>query len=146
MKKNKTSKIIFAAVLVLAGFSGFIALADPHTQCDSAKISVGTNSSFGKFYAYAKMTNANGVGFWIKPDTNIVVSSGTLTDISGFPAPYSSYAVVTPFGSITNLYASNSITFPATNTLTYQLTVFVTSPTPPPTNGQPMTLQIKWNP
>ena len=139
---NKTSKLLSMVVCVLAGFTGLVAWAD--SQGDPAKMSIGTNSVFGKYYAYAKITNGTG-GYWIKPDTNIVVRSGTLTDISGFPAPYGSYATALPFGS-TNCCSSNSVTFPATNTLTYQLTVYVTSPTPPPTNNQPMTLQIQWNP
>lgn len=139
---NKTSKLLSLAVCVLAGFTGLVALAD--SQCDPAHTGVGTNSSFGKYYAYAKMTN--GASFWIKPDTNIVVRSGTLTDISGFSAPYGSYAAVSVFMSTNTYYGSNSVTFPATNTLTYQLSVFVTSPPPPPTNSQPMMLQIQWNP
>lgn len=141
MKKNKPSKIILTA-LALAGLTGINALGQ-NKQADPAKISTGTNANFGKYYAIARMTN--GTSFWIKPDTNIVVSSGTLTDISGFPAPYASYVMVAPFASGTNFWASNSITFSATNTLTYELTAYVTSPTPPPTNNQPMTLQIKWN-
>jgi len=143
MKKNKTLKIICVTTLVLAGFTGPVALAD--SQYDPAKTSIGTNSSFGKYYAYAKMTNSAG-SFWIKPDTNIVVRSGTLTDISGLPAPYGSYAAVGVFMSTNTYCGSNSITFPATNTLTYQLSIFVTSPPPPPTNNQPMMLQIQWNP
>jgi hypothetical protein len=40
---------------------------------------------------------------------------------------------------------TNSVNFPATNTTSYSLTVYVKSPVPPPTNGQPMNLQITWH-
>ena len=131
-------------VAVVAGFAASVVLADNPTQDDPATVATLTNSCAGKYYAYAKMTNAAG-GIWITPPTNIVVSSGTLTDQSGFSAPYSSYAVVQKKGTLAYSCGSNSVTFSATNTASYQLEVVVTSPTPPPTNGQPMTLHVDWH-
>lgn len=142
MNKNKTTQIICATLLALVGFTaGIVWAAD--TETIAAKVSSGTNPCAGTYYAYAMMTNDTG-SIWITPPTNTVVSSGTLTDVSGFPAPYSSSAVVLPMGSASYLCGSNSVTFPATNTLKYKLEVVVTSATPPPTNGQPMKLQIQW--
>jgi len=82
---HKIAAATFAGLIIPAGFIGCVAMAD--TECISAKILTANNSCVGTYYAYAKMTNSAG-SIWIKPPTNIVVSSGTLTDISGFPAPY----------------------------------------------------------
>jgi len=141
MKKNKILQIACATTLILAGFTTLMALAD--TQKDSVTFMSSSNGCCGTYYAYARMTNDK-ASTWIKPPTNIVVTSGTLTDVSGFPSPYSSHASALKFGAATPTCGSNSVTFPATNTSTYQLTVYVKSPTPPPTNSEPMTLQITW--
>src|SRR5204862_2017149 len=93
---QKIAVTAFTGLVILAGFIGCVALAD--TETIAARILTATNSCVGKYYAYPKMTNSAG-SIWIQPPTNIVVSSGTLTDISGFPAPYSSYAAVLPLGS-----------------------------------------------
>jgi len=128
---------------ILAGFAASVVLADNPTEIIPAKVATLTNSCAGKYYAYAQMTNSAG-SIWIKPPTNIVVVSGTLTDMSGFAAPYSSYAVVQKRGTTTFSCGSNNITFSATNTASYQLLVLVTSPPPPPTNNQPLTLHVNW--
>ena len=138
--KQKLVKTI--ATLALTGLAASIAWAEQ--QSAPATVATGTNPCAGTYYAYAKMTNDTG-SIWIKPPTNIVVTSGTLTDKSGFPAPYSSYATILKKGTTSYLCGSNSVTFPATNTASYQLMVVVTSSTPPPTNGEPMTLQIDWH-
>ena len=141
--KRNLGKTIMA--LSLIGFTAGIVLADiPPTQCNHATVVTGPNSCCGKYYAYTQMTNEAGA-YYIKPPTNIVVTSGTLTDLSGFAAPYSSYAAVQKFGTLTYLCGSNSVTFPATNGSSYKLMVFVTSPTPPPTNGEAMTLHVDWH-
>ena len=140
-------KIIWQLFLgpMLAGLAPSAVLADNPTEIIAAKAVTLTNSCAGKYYACANMTNEAG-SIWIKPPTNIVVRSGTLTDQSGFAAPYGSYAVVQKKGTTTFSCGSNTVTFAATNTATYQLMVVVTSPTPPPTNNQPMTLHVDWNP
>jgi hypothetical protein len=140
MNKRFFQFILVVVAIVSTVFLSHMALAD--TEMIPIKISGGTMSCVGRYYAYAKMTNDVG-SIWIKPPTNIVVRSGTLTDISRFPSPYSSYAVVQPFGGTLSC-ASNSVTFSATNTQLYELTIFVANPPPPPTNGQFMTLQIQW--
>jgi hypothetical protein len=140
-------KIILQLFLaaVLTGFTASVVLADNPTEIISASVATLSNSCTGKYYASVKMTNDQG-SIYIKPPTNIVVRSGTLTDMSGFAAPYSSYAVVQKKGAQTYSCGSNNVTFSATNTASYVLMVVVTSPTPPPTNGQPMTLHVDWNP
>ena len=140
MKKNKIPQIICAAALVLASLIGLVAHAD--TQADKATMTQGTNSTCGgTYYATAKMTNSTG-STWITPPTNS--SSGTFTDASGFGAPYSSTTLVTRFSDKATWCGTNSVTFPAASSNRYSLSVLVTSPTPPPTNGQPLTLQIQW--
>ena len=140
MKKNKILKIICASSLVLAGV--FCLAAHAETQGDKASISHGTNDSCGgTYYAVVKMTNSTG-SVWIIPPTNS--SSGTFTDVSSFGSPYSSVAMVTRFSDKVTWCGTNSVTFPATNSNRYSLTVYVTTPTPPPTNGQPVALQIQW--
>ena len=143
MKTNKTTQIFFATILAIAGFAASVAWA-ADTEIIPATVSSGNNPCAGHYNAYAKMTNDVG-SIWITPPTNIVVSSGTLTDASGFSAPYSSYATVLKKGTTSYLCGSNNVTFPATNTASYQLMVVVTSSPPPPTNGEPMTLQIDWH-
>lgn len=140
--KRNLGKIIIA--LSLIGFTAGIVLADNPTQLDHVTVVTATNPCAGKYYAYANMTNDAG-SIWIKPPTNIVVTSGTLTDLSGFPAQYASYATVKKSGTTTFLCGSNNVTFPATNGASYQLMVVVTSPTPPPTNGESMTLHVDWH-
>ena len=110
-------------------------------QLDKATTGQGSNSCSGVYYAYAKMTNSTG-GLWLTPPAG--TTSGIFTDASGFPLPYSSVVQVTRRNDGTTWCEATSVTFPATNTTSYQLIVYVTSPTPPPTNGQPMTLEIQW--
>jgi hypothetical protein len=89
------------------------------------------------------MTNSADGTFWITPPTNVV--SGTLKDASDFAAPYSSVAcVLSKNHFLLKWCETNSVTFPATNTDKYSLTIYVKNQTPPPTNGQPMNLQITW--
>jgi hypothetical protein len=133
------------ATLVFAGCKTHVGIASTDTEIIHVTVATLTNACAGKYYAYAKMTNEVG-NFWIKPPTNIVVTSGTLTDMSGFATPYASYATVLKFGTTTFLCGSNTVTFPATNGASYQLMVIVTSRPPPPTNNQPMTLHVDWNP
>jgi hypothetical protein len=136
--KNKIVKIVCAAALVLAGFAGFIKADQTETiPCVTGQ---NTNSCAGVYYACAKMTNSAGA-VWITPPAG--TKTGTFTDASGFPSPYTSSAVVMRKSDQKTWCQTNSITFPATNS-SYSMVVCITS-TPPPTNGQPMTLQIQWS-
>ena len=142
---NKNTKLKIAktlTLLALAGFTACIALADTQTETiPFTQQSGGSGSGCpGAYTGLAKMTNSAGT-FWITPPTN--TTSGTLTDVSGFPAPYVSVAYVKR-NDLTPWCGTNSVTFPATNSKTYALTVYVKSTTTPPTNGEPMTLQIIW--
>jgi hypothetical protein len=117
-------------------------LSGPQTQCVPFTAQTGGSGTGcpGVFTGYAKMTN--GASFWFTPPTN--TTSGTLTDASGFPAPYVSVACVKRKSDLMTWCDTNSVTFPATNNTTYSLTFYVKSPLPPPTNTQPMNLQITW--
>jgi len=139
MKKNKTSLKV-CAMFIVAGFMTCVALADMQTVCFITK-SVSGSGCPGSYSGYGKMTNGIG-GFWITPPAN--ATSGTLTDASGFPSPYVSLAYVMRRSDQVSWCGTNSVTFPATNSTTYQLMVVVKNTPPPPTNGQPMNLQIIW--
>ena len=139
MKIKSRIKIIGLVAFAMAGFISYVALAE--NQMVKATTGQGTSSCSGTYYAFAKMTNGSG-GVWLTPPTN--VTSGTFTDLSGFPAPYSS-AVIVERRDLKSWCGTNSLTFPATNTTTYSVTVYVTSPAPPPTNGQPLNVSVTWN-
>ena len=142
MKKNKWLRFGYAAVgMAVIGFVASVAWADnevvPFTpNAGGASI---TNAYVGVYYGIAKMTNGS-QSFWITPPAN--TTNGTLTDISGFGPPYSSVVYAANL-SAKHWCGTNTVTFPATNTTMYTLTVYIKS-TPPPTNGQPITLQINW--
>lgn len=130
--------------LTLIGFTASLAWAAQQNENQTRPFTVQSSGSGsgcpGTWTGYAKMTNGAGA-FAITPPTN--ATSGTFTDASGFAAPYVSVACVKRNDLVT-WCETNSVTFPATNSKTYQLTVYVKSPVPPPTNGQPMNLQITW--
>ncbi len=128
------------AVLALAGFAAGVAWADQQSIPFTKKSGGSGGGCPGTYTGYAKMTNSAG-SFFITPPTNVV--SGTLTDASGIPSPYVSVAYVSCSDS-SSWCDTNSVTFPATHSKTYTLAVYVKSPTPPPTNGQPMNIQITW--
>lgn len=140
MKANKWSKLgQMVAVMAFIGLAASLAQADNQSDSYTPQPGgTGTNSC-GVYYGYAKMTNSTGT-FWIVAPTNI--TSGTLTDTSTYGSPYTSVAFV---GCINgkSWCSSNNVTFPATSGTKYSMTVFVTS-TPPPTNGQPISLQLTW--
>jgi hypothetical protein len=87
------------------------------------------------------MTNSAG-SVWLTPPTN--ATSGTFTNASGFAPPYVSVACVLRKSDLMSWCGTNSVTFPVTNTAQYSLTVYVKNTPPPPTNGQPVNLQVIW--
>lgn len=142
MKPNRMKKTLSATLIVLAGLAAGVTWAEqqaiPFTPQNS-----GTGSDCpGVWTGYAKMTNTTDGTTWIKPPTNAI--SGTLTNASGFAAPFVSVACVKRQSDGVKWCDTNSVTFPVTNTAKYMLTIYVKSPLPPPTNGQPMNLQITW--
>jgi hypothetical protein len=140
MKKNKIPTIICAAAVLLAGVISQIALADTQIIPFTPKSSGTGGGCTGVYTGFAKMTNSAGT-FALTPPTN--TTSGTFSDISGFGAPYVSVANVSC--GLSTWCDTNSVNFPATNSKTYVCTVYVKSPLPPPTNGQPISLQIVWH-
>jgi hypothetical protein len=95
----------------------------------------------GPYTGYSRMTNSAG-SIWLAPPTN--TTSGTFTNASGFAPPYVSVACAVRKSDGMSWCGTNSVTFPATNSTSYQLVIYVKSTPPPPTNGQPTTLQIIW--
>lgn len=143
--KNKIKRALgyVAVALLLAGFVAGIAWADPITEVIHFTQGSGSSGSGcpGTYTGFAKMTNSAG-SLWITPPTN--ATTGTFTDASGFGSPYASDAYVIRKSDFVTWCATNSVTFPATNSTSYELVVYVKNTPPPPTNGQPMTLQITW--
>ena len=146
MKTNRTAQTLGITLLALAGLAASIAwAADTINQTIPCACQGGGSGSGcpGAWTAYGKMTNSTDGTLWVTPPTNVV--SGTLTDASGFAAPYVSVAYAKSkkyFGL--SWCGTNSVTFPVTNSDQYELFIYVKSPVPPPTNGQPMNLQITW--
>lgn len=130
---------IFA--LALTCLTACVALADPFAQFLYIKVESGGSGSGcpGAYVGYTKMTNSSG-GIWITPPAG--TTNGTLTDISGFPSPYSSSVYVARKSDLATWCDTGSVTFPATHSDSYQLLVFVTS-SPAPTNA--LILQINWH-
>lgn len=143
MKANKTTPILCATLLALAGLAVGLAKANETVNQSPGFTQQGGGSGSGcpgVWTGYAKMTNSAGT-FWITPPTN--ATSGTFTDASGFASPYNSVAYV-KCNDLHTWCDTNIVTFPATNSKNYQLTVYVKSTVTPPTNGQPMNLQVTW--
>ncbi len=138
--KKSSQKIIWIVAIMLASLTTSLVWADQESISFTKK-SVSGSGCPGAYSGYAKMTNSAG-SIWITPPTN--AASGTLTDASGFPAPYVSVAYVTRRSDGVAWCGTNSVTFPATNTTSYELMIVVRNTPPPPTNGEPMTLQINW--
>jgi hypothetical protein len=136
MNKNLKRKLGYGiAALGLAGFAiGAVWASD--TQCIpfTAKVVTGSGCP-GGYLGYATMTNSTG-GIWIVPPTNTV--SGTFTNNSAFTC---TVYVIQKNNSMV-WCDTNSITFLATNSTSYQMTAYVKSPAP--TNGQMITVQVNW--
>jgi hypothetical protein len=128
--------------LALTCLAVCIAWADSQNIPFTLKSGGGGPSCPGTYTGYAKMTNSTG-SIWITPPAH--TSSGTFTDASGFPPPYVSAAYVARKSDLASWCGTNTVTFPATNSTSYQLVIYVKSTPPPPTNGQPMQLQITWH-
>jgi hypothetical protein len=143
-KKTKRNISSIMTTLAFAGVTAFAVWADPISQTIPFTAQSGGSGGIscpGVYTGYSKMTNSTG-GIWITPPTN--TTSGTFTNASGFPPPYVSIALAVRKSDSMTWCGTNSVTFPATNSTSYQLTVYVKNTPPPPTNGQPTTLQIIW--
>jgi hypothetical protein len=143
MAKNIKSSIVIMGMAILTGLMGWVARAD--VQLVAFKLSSGGSTNTpcsGAYTGYARMTNSAG-SLWIRPPTN--TTTGTFTDASGFGPPYWSVVTVLRQSDFASWCQTNSVTFPATNGTSYELTLWVKSTPPPPTNGQPLSLQIVWH-
>jgi hypothetical protein len=148
MKNNQTKNnsmiktIGCATALVLAGLMAGIAA--PQNQGVPAIVGQGSGTGcIGTYYAMAEMTNSSGT-FWLTPPAG--TTNGIFKDVSGFQPPYTSATTVIRRSDL-NTWCSNTtsgVSFPASSSTSYELIAYVTSKTPPPTNGQPIILQITW--
>ena len=136
-RKIQTGFRQIAVSLALTSLTACVALAE--IQSDKALSAIGNNACAGNFNATAKMTNSTG-GSWLTPPAG--KTNGTFADASGFAVPYKSVVLVTRKSDLATWCATNSVTFPASSSASYSLAVYVTSTLPPPTNGQPMALQV----
>jgi len=133
-----SGKITLAAILAAAALAGNMVEADQQV----VRTVLGQNPSpcGGTSYATATMTNSSGT-HWITPPNG--THTGTFTNASGLGAPFSCALSVVRKSDQYSWCDTNSLTFPATNS-SYSMTVYVTSVPPPPTNNQPMTLEVIW--
>lgn len=116
----------------------------PGSYCGGFTATGGTLSSCGGDYnGYANITNSATGTMWFTPPAG--TTNGLATDSSGFEAPYTSTIRVTRSDNI-SWCGTNSVSFPVINTKKYKFVIYVQSTTPPPTNGQPVTLGLQWNP
>jgi hypothetical protein len=142
-KRNFGNILVSFALLIV--FTAWVVFADPITENISFTQQSGgsTNSTCpGTYTGYSRMTNTDG-SIWLTPPAN--TTTGTFTNASGFAPPFVSIAWVKRKSDSVIWCGTNSVTFPATNSTSYQLIMYVKSTPPPPTNGQPMSLQIFWH-
>ncbi len=130
------------ALLALTGFVASLAWADQQKIPFTPQNSGSGSSCPGTWTGYAKMTNTTDGTIWVKPPTNAI--SGTLTDASNNGSNYVSVACVKRLSDQMKWCDTNSVTFPVTNTAKYSLYIYVKSPLPPPTNSQPIDIQVTW--
>jgi hypothetical protein len=136
---------IIVSFMLLVVFAACVVWADPITQNIPFTQQSGGATNIpcpGTYTGYSRMTNTDG-SIWLTPPTN--TTTGTFTNASGFAPPFFSVAWVKRKSDSMTWCGTNSVTFPATNSTSYQLIMYVKSTPPPPTNGQPMTLQIIWH-
>jgi hypothetical protein len=146
-QKNKNGnghifKISCAIAVLFVGFT--ISVAAQQTQKDLPTMGKVTGTGCpGTYYAFARMTNGTGA-VWLTPPSG--TTSGIFKDVSGFPSPYASATQVIQRSDGTQWCATstNGVSFPASSSTSYSMTVYVTSKTPPPTSGQPLVLQVTW--
>lgn len=141
MKTNQRTQTLCATILALAGFAASLAWADQQSIPFTQQSGGSGSGCPGAYTGYAKMTNGVGT-VWLTPPTN--ATSGIFKDASGFGAPYVSVAKVVQSGNFQSWCDTNGVTFPVASGRQYSMTVYVKSTPPPPTNGQPMNLQITW--
>jgi len=119
--------------LLLTGFAACVALAD--TEFIKPVIGRGSSSCGGTYYAYAKITNSTGSA-WITPPTNTITTGiFSTTNQNGS-------VMVTRKKDLVTWCSTNSVTFPATNSTSYQMTAYITQSNSIPTNG--INLNIVW--
>jgi hypothetical protein len=136
--KNTLGRII--AGLALIGITHTVAMAQITNITERIKTVIGTDGGSGcpgGMYGFVRMTNSVG-SIWLTPPAGTTL--GVLSDISGYPPPYSSRAVVEQRSNGVSWCDTNSVTFPATNSTSYML-VIVVKTTPPPTN---VIVQLQW--
>jgi hypothetical protein len=146
-QKNKNGnghmyKIGCLIAVLFAGFTISVSAQQTENVMPTMGKVVGTGCP-ETYYALAHMTNGTGV-IWLTPPAG--TTNGIFKDVSGFPAPYASTTVSVRRSDL-NPWCStktNGVSFPASSTTSYQLTVYVTSKNPPPATGQPLILQVTW--
>ena len=95
----------------------------------------------GVYSGYARMTNSTGI--WFRPPTNS--TSGTFTN-NADPGPFSApprLQVVRRNDGV-SWCGTNFVKFPASSSFQYQMTAYLTTNAPPPTNGQIVNLEVVW--
>lgn len=144
MKNIKT--LIVSTILLLVGA---VTQAAPTTNIETFSIPITSGYNGGTpvacsltaYYGWAKMTNSSGTPVIIPPAGTTL---GTFTDISGYPSPYFSSVIATRRSDGHPWCDQTSVTFPATNSISYVLTDFIQVPYPTIATNMTITLQIVW--
>lgn len=96
----------------------------------------------GDYRGSLKMTNG-AASFWLTPPVG--TTQATFTDVSGYGTPYrSAVAVQRRADGMIWCSTNGTVTFPATNTATYQLVLYVKTPTPTNATSQAVIAQVVW--
>ncbi|HYG21512.1 MAG TPA: hypothetical protein VEH04_01935 [Verrucomicrobiae bacterium] len=160
MKITNCIKIGFAASALLV-FAGCVSNSEPGLTSNSfavrtATLGIGGNNCggfngtsgstacVGPYTGFAIITNSASGTIWFTAPagaTNCVV-----TDSSGFASPYVSVVKAVRRSNLMSWCGTNSVSFPANAGQQYKFTIFLKSTPPPPTNGQPLVLEVDWNP
>jgi hypothetical protein len=137
--KTTITKLVLAAI---AGWLVGVAVADQQNIPFTAQNGGSGAGCPGAWTGFAQMTNSVDGTVWLTPPAG--ATNATFTDASGLAAPYVSVAYVKR-KDLVKWCDTNSVTFPVNDTKSYQMIVYVKSTLPPPTNGQPMNLQVTWH-
>ena|ERR1051326_2389005 len=95
----------------------------------------------GAFNGSARMTNSNG-SVWFTPSPS-TITSGTISDPLS-PGTYTSAVEAVRRRDGMKWCGVSTVTFPAAATEQYEFNIYITSPTPPPTANQILSLNVTW--
>lgn len=152
MKKLSAKEIIlYTSLLATCALTGCV--SSPYgmsaggstlTETISFNNTQGTSGSscIGTYYGYARLTNSTTGAYWLVPPTNS--TSATFTNLTDLGDGANCDMVVMSKRTFTAWCGTNSVTFPVSSVDQYELTMYIKNTPPPPTNNQPLSMQVNW--